>query len=175
MPIEKTVPVDWESLLAGLSHEKAVAEYSTGQRIFEQGQPADVMYFIRNGSVKLSVIDQQCKETILETISVGGFFGEGCLADQLLRLSTASAITDCSLIRVEKFLMMQLFHENHKILELFVPYLISRKIRYKANLIDRLLSEQPQARFLLLLAQLSMDSLTQMFGTTGSQISSYMN
>ena len=175
MPIDKTVPVDWEPLLAGLSHGKTVAKYSTGQHIFDQGQPAEAIYFIRNGSVKLSILDQQCKETILTTVSVGGFFGEGCLADQPLRLSTASAITDCSLIRIEKLSMMQLLHENHEILELFVPCLISRKIQYKANLADQLLGEQPQARFLLLLAQLGMDSLTQMFGTTGSQISSYMN
>jgi CRP-like cAMP-binding protein len=181
MPINKTVAVDWESLLAGLSHGKTVAKYSTGQRIFEQGQPAEALYFIRNGRVKLSVLDQQCKETVLATISVGGFFGEGCLADQPLRLSTASAITDCSLIRIEKLLMMQLFHENHEISELFVPHLITRNTQYKANLVDRLLSEQPEARFLLLLAQLGKDSrfelafpgvsqgsLAQMFGTTGS-------
>jgi CRP-like cAMP-binding protein len=76
MPIDKTVPVDWESLLAVLSHRKSVAKYSTGQRIFDQGQPAEAIYFIRNGSVKLSVFDQQCKETILVTMSVGGFFSD---------------------------------------------------------------------------------------------------
>ena len=175
MPIEKAVPVDWESILAGFSRGKTVAKYSTGQRIFDQGQPAEAMYFIRNGSVKLSVLDQQCKETILETISEGGFFGEGCLVDQRLRLSTASAITDCGLIRVEKVLMMELFHENHEISELFVPCLILRKIQYNANLMDLLLSEQPQARFLLLLAQLSMDSPAQMSITAGSGIGFYLN
>jgi CRP/FNR family cyclic AMP-dependent transcriptional regulator len=175
MPIEKAVSVDWESILAGFSRGKTVAKYSTGQRIFDQGQPAEAMYFIRNGSVKLSVVDHQCKETILETISKGGFFGEGCLADQPLRLSTASAITDCRLIRVEKVLMMQLFHENHEISELFVPCLILRKIQYNANLMDRLLSEQTQARFLLLLAQLSMDSPAQMSITAGSGIGFDLN
>ena len=188
MPIEKTVPVDWESLLAELSHGKTVAEYNAGQHIFDQGQPAEAIYFIRNGRVKLSVLDQQCKETILITISVGGFFGEGSLADQPMRLSTASAITDCSLIRIEKLMMMQVFHENHEISELFVTCLISRNIRYKANLVNRLLSEQPQARFLLLLARLgkdsrfdpafpgvSQDSLAQMFATTGSRIRHCMN
>jgi CRP/FNR family transcriptional regulator, cyclic AMP receptor protein len=175
MPIEKTVPVDWESMLAGLPHGKTVAKYNTGQHIFDQGQPAEAIYFIRNGRVKLSVLDQQCKETILTTVSVGGFFGEGCLADRPLRLSTASAITDCSLIQIEKLLMMQLFHENHEILELFTANLISRNLQYKANLADRLFSEQPHARFLLLFAQLSMDSPTHMSGTTGSQISSCLN
>ncbi len=169
------MPVDWESLFAGIYLGKTAAKYSTDQRIFDRGQPADAMYFIRKGSVKLSVLDQQCKETILETISVGGFFGEGCLIDQPLRLSTASAITDCSLIRVEKSLMMQLLHENREISKLFIVHLISRTIQYKANLVELLLSEQPQARFLLLLAQLGMDSPAQMLNTVGSGIGFYMD
>jgi len=140
MPTNKTVPVDWESLLAGLSCGNAVVEYSTGQPIFDQGQPADTLYFVRNGRVKLSVLDQQRKETILTTMSVGEFFGEGCLADQRSRLLTGSAISDCSLIRIEKLPMMQLLHENHGILELFVAYLLLRNIQYKANLVDQLLA-----------------------------------
>ena len=188
MSTNKTMRVDWESLLAGLSRGKTVAEYSTGQRIFDRGQPADTLYFVRNGRVKLSVLDQQCKETILATISAGEFFGEGCLADQPLRLSTASTITDCSLIRIEKLPMMRVLHENHEISELFIAYLLSRNFQYKANLADQLLSEQPEARFLLLLAQLakdsrfervlpevSQDSLAQMFGTSRSRINRYMN
>jgi CRP/FNR family transcriptional regulator, cyclic AMP receptor protein len=190
MPISKSAPVDWESLLAGLSRGKTIVEYSTDQHIFDQGQPADSLFFVRNGRVKLSVLAQQRKETILATMSAGEFFGEGCLADQPLRLSTASTITDCSLIRIEKLLMMRALHENHQISELFIAYLLLRNIQYKANLVDLLfnLSEQPLARFLLLLAQLdkdsrfepvlpgvSQDSLTQMFGTTPSRIGSYRN
>ena len=175
MPTDKTVTVDWESLLAGLSHGKSVAKYRTGQRIFDQGQPAEAIYFIRNGTVKLSVSDQQGKESILATMGRGGFFGEGCLTDQPLRLSAASAITNCSLIRIEKLLMMQLFHKNQEISEVFVTSLISRNIQYEANLVDRLFSEQPQARFLLLLAQLGKDSLSQLFGATGLQTGPCLN
>ncbi len=188
MPTNKTVPVDWDSLLAGFSCGKTVVEYSAGQRIFDQGQPADTLYFVRNGRVKLSVFDQQCEETILATMSVGGFFGEGCLADQPLRLSTASAITDCSLIRIEKLLMMRILHENHEISELFVADMISRNIQYETNLVGGLLSEQPETLFLLLLTQLAKDSrfepvlpgvchdiLAQMFGTIRSRISRSMN
>jgi CRP/FNR family transcriptional regulator, cyclic AMP receptor protein len=158
MPIDKGVPVDWESLLSGLSCGKTVAEYSTGQRIFDQGQPADTLYFVRNGRVKLSVLGQQCKQTILATISAGEFFGEGCLADQPLRLSTASTITDCSLIRIKKLPMMRILHKNHEISELFIAYLLSRNFHYKATLVNQLFSDQPEARFLLLLAQLAKDS-----------------
>jgi CRP/FNR family transcriptional regulator, cyclic AMP receptor protein len=175
MPKDKTAPVDWESLLVGLSHGKTIARYGTGQRIFNQGEPAEAIYFIRNGGVKLSVIDRQYKESTLSTMNAGDFFGEGCLADQQLRLSAASAITDCSLIRIEKLIMMQLFHENHEISELFVGCMLSRNIQYEAKLADQLLSEQPQARFLLLLAQLGRDILAQMPGTNGSGISPCMN
>jgi CRP/FNR family transcriptional regulator, cyclic AMP receptor protein len=187
MPIDIIVPVDWESQVDGLSPGKTVAEYSTGQRIFDQGQPAEAIYFIRNGIVKLSVIDRRWKEIILETISVGGFFGEGCLTGQPLQLSTASAITDCSLIRIEKLLMIQLLLDHHEISKLFIKYLVSQ-IQYKASIVDRLFREQPQARFLLLLVQLGKDSRfepafpgarqnspAQMSGTTGSQTSRYMN
>ena len=190
MPIDKSASVDWESLLSGLSNGKTVAEYSAGRRIFDQGQPADSLFFVRNGRVKLSVLAQQRKETILATVNAREFFGEGCLADQPLRLSTASTITDCSLIRIEKLLMRRVLHENNEISELFVAYLLSRNIQYEANLVDRLfnLSEQPLPQLLLLLAQLgkgsrfeavlpggSQDSLAQMFGTTWSRISHCMN
>jgi CRP/FNR family transcriptional regulator, cyclic AMP receptor protein len=140
MPTNKTVPVDWESLLAGLSHGKTVARYGIGQRIFDQGQPAEAIYFIRNGSVKLSVLNQQSNESILSTMNAGDFFGEGCLAEQPLRLSAASATTDCSLIRIEKLMMMRLFHENYEISELFVACLLSRNSQYQATLADQLLS-----------------------------------
>lgn len=190
MPIDKSVPVDWESLLAGLSCGKTIVEYSTGQRIFDRGQPADALYFVRSGRVKLSVLAQQREETIFATMSAGEFFGEGCLADQPLRLSTASTIADCTLIRIEKLPMMRVLHENHKISELFIAYLLSRNFQYKANLADRILdmNEQPQARFLLLLAQLGKDSgfelllpgvshsgMAQMVGTTRWRINRYMN
>lgn len=175
MRIDKTVNVDWESLLVGLSQGKTVVQYSAGQRIFDQGQSAEAIYFIQNGGVKLSVLDQQCKETILATMSVGGFFGEGCLADQPLRLSTASAITKCSLIRIEKSPMMQFLHENHEFSKLFATNLISRNLQYKANLVDLFLSEQQQSRFLMVLTQLHTDGLSQMFDTTGLRISRCMN
>ena len=190
MPIDKSAPVDWESLLAGLSRGKTVAEYSTGQHIFDQGQPADSLFFVRNGRVKLSVLAQQGKETILATMSAGEFFGEGCLAGQPLRMSTASTFTDCSLIRIEKALMMRVLHENHEISKLFITHLLSRNIRYEADIVDHLFNstERRLAQILLLLAHfgkedtsqpvlpgVSQDSLAQIIGTTQSQISHFMN
>jgi CRP/FNR family cyclic AMP-dependent transcriptional regulator len=189
MPKDKSASVDWEALLAGISRGKT-EEYSANQRIFDQGQPADSVFCIRKGSVKLSVISQQGKEAIVATISAGEFLGEGCLASQPLRMSTATTVTDCSLIRIEKSLMMRLLHENHEISELFAAHLLSRNVRYERDLVDQLFnsSEKRLARILLLLAHfgkegrsepvlpgVSQDSLAQMVGTTRSRVSHFMN
>ncbi len=186
----KSAPVDWEALLAGLSRGKTVAEYSADRRIFDQGQPADCIFYLRKGKVKLSVISQHGKEAIVATLSAGDFLGEGCLAGQPLRMSTATTVTDCSLFRIEKLLMLRMLHERHEISELFVAHLLSRNIRYEADLVDQLFnsSEKRLARILLLLAhfgkesraelvlpEVSQDNLAQMIGTTRSRVSHFMN
>jgi len=187
---KKSTPVDWESLLAGLSRGKTVAEYSTGRRIFDQGQPADSIFYVRKGKVKLSVISQQGKEAIVATMSPGEFLGEGCLAGQPLRMATATTVTDCNLFRIEKLLMQRMLHEKHQISELFVTHLLARNIRYEADLVDQLFnsSEKRLARILLLLAHFGKESraepvlpgvsqanLAQMVGTTRSRVSHFMN
>ena len=185
-----SAPVDWEALLAGLSRGKTVAEYNADRRIFDQGQPADSIVYLRQGKVKLSVISQQGKEAIVATLSAGDFLGEGCLAGQPLRMSTATTATDCSLFRIEKELMLRMLHEKHEISELFVAHLLSRNIRFEADLVDQLFnsSEKRLARILLLLAHfgkesraepvlpaVSQDHLAQMIGTTRSRVSHFMN
>jgi CRP/FNR family transcriptional regulator, cyclic AMP receptor protein len=190
MPKKKSASVDWEALLAGLSRGKTVTEYSADRRIFDQGQPADSIFYLRQGKVKLSVISQQGKEAIVATLSAGEFLGEGCLAGQSLRMATATTVTDCNLFRIEKSMMLRLLHEKHAISELFVEHLLSRNIRYEADLVDQLFnsSEKRLARILLLLAhfgkesraelvlpEVSQDNLAQMIGTTRSRVSHFMN
>jgi CRP/FNR family transcriptional regulator, cyclic AMP receptor protein len=190
MPRKKSTPVDWEVQLAGLSRGKTVAEYSTERRIFDQGQPADSIFYLRQGKVKLSVISQQGKEAIVATLSAGDFLGEGCLAGQPLRMSTATTVTNCNLFRIEKSAMLRMLHEKHEISELFVAHLLSRNIRFEADLVDQLFnsSEKRLARILLLLAhfgkesraepvlpEVSQDNLAQMIGTTRSRVSHFMN
>jgi CRP-like cAMP-binding protein len=187
---KKSAPVDWEALLAGITRGKTVAEYSADRRIFDQGQPADSIFYLRQGKVKLSVISQQGKEAIVATLSAGDFLGEGCLAGQPLRMSTATTVTDCNLFRIEKSLMLSMLHEKHEISELFVAHLLSRNIRFEADLVDQLFnsSEKRLARILLLLAhfgkesraelvlpEVSQDNLAQMIGTTRSRVSHFMN
>jgi len=190
MPIKKSEPVDWEALLAGITRGKTAVEYGADRRIFDQGQPADSIFYVRKGKVRLSVISQQGKEAIVATLSAGEFLGEGCLAGQPLRMATATTVTDCSLLRIEKPLMQRLLHEKHEISELFVTHLLSRNTRYEADLVDQLFnsSEKRLARILLLLAHfgkesraelvlpgISQDSLAQMVGTTRSRVSHFMN
>jgi len=190
MSSKKSALVDWEALLAGLSRGKTAAEYGADRCIFQQGQPADSIFYLRQGKVKLSAISAQGKEAIVATLSAGDFLGEGCLAGQPLRMATATTATDCSLFRIEKLLMLRMLHEKHEISELFVAHLLSRNIRYEVDLVDQLFnsSEKRLARILLLLAhfgkesraesvlpRVSQDNLAQMVGTTRSRVNHFMN
>jgi CRP-like cAMP-binding protein len=146
--------------------------------------------FLRGGKVKLSVTSKQGKEAIIAILDGGDFFGEGCLAGQPLRMATATALTDCSLARLDKSLMVRLLHERHEISEIFVTHLLSRNIRYEADLVDQLFnsSEKRLARILLLLShfgkesraepvlpKISQENLAEMVGTTRSRVSHFMN
>jgi CRP/FNR family cyclic AMP-dependent transcriptional regulator len=190
MPNNKNSPVDWEALLAGISRGKTIVAYSADRDIFQQGQPADALFYLREGKVKLSVVSQQGKEAIVATLKAGDFLGEGCLAGQPLRMASATAINDCSLYRIEKGLMTRMLHEKHEISELFVAHLLCRNIRFEADLVDQLFnsSEKRLARILLqlshfgkesraelVLPRVSQVSLAQMVGTTRSRVSHFMN
>jgi len=161
-----------------------------GHDIFQQGQPADSLYYIRQGKVKISVISQQGKEAIVAILEGGDFFGEGCLAGQPLRMSTAVALSECTLDKIEKPLMEHMLHEKQDVAELFVKHLLTRNIRYEADLVDQLFnsSEKRLARILLLLAHFGKESraeivlpmvdqasLAKMVGTTRARVSHFMN
>jgi len=182
--------VDWDALLAGINGGKSVLGYSADRIVFRQGDPADDIFYLRRGKVKLTVTSQQGKEAIVAILGAGEFFGEGCLAGQSLRVSTAVAVTDCTLARIEKARMTRMLHEQHDISELFVTHLLSRNIRYEEDLVDQLFnsSEKRLARILLLLAHfgkegrsenvlpsVNQENLAQMVGTTRSRVSHFMN
>jgi CRP-like cAMP-binding protein len=187
---EKTQPVDWAAFLAGFSRGKTVIEYNAGRTIFMQGDPADAVWYLHQGKVKLAVTSQQGKEAIVAVLAAGEFFGEGCLAGRPVRIATASTLSECTLYKVEKLLMMRMLHEQHGISELFVTHLLSRNMRYQEDLVDQLFnsSEKRLARILLLLAHFGRESrtetvhpginqehLAQMVGTTRSRVSHFMN
>jgi len=186
----KKQPVDWETILSGISLGKTVKEYSANRNIFRQGDPADSVLFLRRGTVKLTVTSKQGKEAIVAILNAGEFFGEGCLAGQPLRMASAGATTDCTIIRIERQKLASLLHDQHAISEVFVSHLLSRNIRYEADLVDQLFnsSEKRLARILLLLShfgkesrsepvlpRVSQDDLAQMVGTTRSRVSHFMN
>ena len=188
MALWKTQPV--EPFLAGLKRGKSTVEYARSCNIFRQGQAADSVYFLRRGKVKLTVISTQGKEAIIAILNAGEFFGEGCLAGQLLRIATANAIADCTLVKIEKPLAVRLLREQHDFSELFATFLLSRNIRYEEDLVNHLFnsSEKRLARILLLLVHfgeeskaehvfpsINQENLAQMVGTTRSRVSHFMN
>jgi CRP/FNR family transcriptional regulator, cyclic AMP receptor protein len=186
----KTIPsVNWETILTKIAGGNAAVEYAAKRKIFWQGQRADSVFYLRKGKIKLCVTSKQGKEAIVAVLSAGDFLGEGCLAGQSLRIATAVAMSDCTLIRVERPVMTRMLHEQHDVSELFVSHLLSRNIRYEADLVDQLFnsSEKRLARILLLLAHFGKESrtetvlprinqehLAQMVGTTRSRVSHFM-
>src|SRR5512140_2692303 len=195
MPPPKVVqppgsPFDWETFLAGITLGKTIVEYGTGRNVYQQGDPADSVFYLKRGKVKLAVTSAEGKEGIVAVLDAGEFFGEGCLASQSTRISTAVTLTDCSLVRIEKQLMVRTLHEQQALSEQFVTHLLTRNIRYEADLVDHLFnsSEKRLARILLLLSHfgkesraepvlpnISQENLAEMVGTTRSRVSHFMN
>jgi len=188
--IRPHVPADWETLLAGISRGRTVLEYGAKHTIFTQGQPADSLYFVLGGKVELAVASHEGKEAIVATLGPGEFFGEGCLAGQPLRMATAMSVGACTLAIVERSMMARMLHEEQGLSETFITYLLSRIVRYEADLVDQMFnsSEKRLARMMLLLSHFGKDSsvetvvagvsqehLAQMVGTTRSRINQFMN
>jgi len=180
----------WDSLLAGISVGKTNLEVGMSRNIFLQGERADSVYYLRQGTVKLAVTSEEGKDSIFAIAEPGELFGQGCLAGQTLRMATANALTDCTLVRIDKSVMANLLHEQHAVSELLTMDLLRRNIRYEEDLVDHLSnsSEQRLARSLLLLAHIgregrteavsakvNQETLAQMVGTTRSRISHFMN
>jgi CRP-like cAMP-binding protein len=191
IPANRESPsVDWKSVLDGLSGARTTIEYGAHRNIFRQGEPADSVCYLRKGKVKISVTSRQGKEAIVAILGADEFFGEGCLGGQLVRMSTAVAMTDCTLARIAKPVMARMLHERHAISEVFITHLLSRNLRYEEDLVDQLFnsSEKRLARILLHLAhfgkesrvettlpRISQENLAEMVGTTRSRVSYFMN
>src|SRR5579864_555567 len=150
------------------------------QTIFAQGDPANAIFYLRTGKVRLTVVSKDGKEATIGILSDGSFFGEGALAGQPLRMGSATAMSDCAVLRIEKKAMMQALHREHAFSDLFVSYLLARNIRYEEDLVDQLFnsSEKRLARVLLMLARfgkegvpetvvpkISQETLAEMVGT----------
>jgi CRP/FNR family cyclic AMP-dependent transcriptional regulator len=188
-PKEKR-PFDTKLFLTKVDAGRAISEYRKNDTVFVQGDPADAIFYIQKGKAKLTVVSDNGKEAVIAILGIGDFLGEGCLAGRLLYLGTATAMTDCSIVRLQKSSMVRLLHEAPAFSELFVSYLLSRNIRIEEDLVDQLFnsSEKRLARVLLLLAnfgkevkpepviaRISQETLAEMIGTTRSRVSFFMN
>jgi CRP/FNR family cyclic AMP-dependent transcriptional regulator len=160
------------------------------QILFSQGDKADAVFYIQAGKVKLTVVSQQGKEAIVAILEQGGFFGEGCLAGQLVCMATATTAEDSTIVRIDKQAMIETLHNEPTFSELFLTYLLARNVRIQEDLVDHLFnsSEKRLARVLLLMAhfgkegkpepvvpKVSQETLAEMIGTTRSRVSFFMN
>ena len=169
---------------------RTISKYRKDQTLFSQGSPADAVFYIRKGKVKITVVSEQGKEAVVAIQGPDEFCGEGCLIGQARRLATASAITECEIMRLEKPAMIRVLHDEPAFSEMFVAHLLARTIRVEEDLVDQLFnsSEKRLARALLLLAnfgkdgrpepvigKVSQETLAELIGTTRSRVSHFMN
>jgi len=179
-----------KTFLSTVEGGRTIASYRRNQKIFSQGDPADSVFYIQEGKVKVCVISDQGKEAVVALHGNGDFFGEGCLTGQPLRLATVAAMTDCVIMRVDKASMVRVLHEQPKFSEMFMAYVLARNARVEADLTDQLFnsSEKRLARVLLLMAnfgkegvptpvitKISQETLAEIVGTTRSRVSTFMN
>ena len=160
-------------------------------KVFAQGDDADSVFYLRNGRVRLAVISQTGKEATIGIAGIGDFFGEGSLAGQMQRVHSATAMTDCALLRIDKKIMAKALCRERRLCDLFVAFLLARNIRYEEYLVDQRFnsSEKRLARVLVLLAggkeyeepseavfpKISHEVLAEMVGTTRPRVSFFMN
>jgi CRP/FNR family cyclic AMP-dependent transcriptional regulator len=166
--------------LSTIDGGREIAAFAKKKTIFAQGDSSDAVFYIQKGKVKLTVVSKTGKEATISILSKGDFFGEGCLTGQLLRLSSATAMTDCSVMRIARKSMMEMLHREHAFSDMLVTFLLTRNIRYEEGLVDQLFnsSEKRLARVLLLLThfgkdgkpevaipKISQETLAEMVGT----------
>jgi CRP/FNR family cyclic AMP-dependent transcriptional regulator len=190
MGVRKQHEFDPNTFLATIGEGRQIVPFQKKQTIFAQGDACDAVFYIQTGKVRLTVVAKNGKEATIGILNPGDFFGEGGMAGQPLRMGSATAMTDCEVMRIEKKAMMQALHREHALSDMFVAYLLTRNIRYEEDLVDQLFnsSEKRLARILLLLAhfgkegapetvipKISQETLAEMVGTTRSRVSHFMN
>src|SRR5260370_18085270 len=182
-------PFDSETLLAKANGGRTVAIYRRNQIVFSQGEPADAVFYIQQGQVKLTVLSERGKEAVVAIFGTGDFCGEGCLEGQHISIATAKAIEESKIMRLEKAAMISLLHNEPEFSEKFMSHLLTRNLRVEADLVDQLFnsSEKRLARLLLILAKfgkedrpervvprISQETLAEMIGATRSRVSFFM-
>jgi CRP/FNR family transcriptional regulator, cyclic AMP receptor protein len=186
----KKQPFDVSDFLSKMDGGRTLQTFRKDQKVFAQGDPADAVFYIQEGKVKVSVLSQRGKEAGVALHGAGDFFGEGCLTGQPLRLATVSTMTDCVIMRIGKADMVSTLRDEPKLSEVFMAYILSRNARVEEDLVDQLFnsSEKRLARVLLLMAnfgkegkpepivpKVSQETLAEIVGTTRARVSTFMN
>jgi CRP/FNR family cyclic AMP-dependent transcriptional regulator len=191
MAINRRLSFDPKSFLAMVGEGRSIGEYHKNQIVIAQGDPADAVYYIQSGKVKVSVVSEQGKEAVVAMLGTNDFFGEECLAGQAQRIATVLTMTDSVIVRLEKAAIVGVIEQEPAFSGMFIAHLLARAIRVEADLVDQLFnsSEKRLARVLLLLAnfgkddekpepilaKISQETLADMIGTTRSRVSFFMN
>jgi CRP-like cAMP-binding protein len=186
----KNAPFNARQFLGAVNGGRTQSSYRIDDVIFSQGDPADAVFYIQKGKIKIVVTSKRGKQAVVSVLGGGEFFGDGCLAGQPLRLATAIAITECETTRVEKAEMVRVLHDEPEFSEMFMAHLLTRNSRVEADLVDQLFnsSEKRLARTLLLLAnygrerdpepispRITQETLADMIGTTRPRVSVFLN
>lgn len=190
MPSLHRTPFDIEAFLSAPDLSPQTRNLAVGTVVYSQGEPSEAVYFIQEGSVKLSVLAQNGKVAVVGVLVAGDFFGEGALSGQPFRLSTATTLLPSRVLSVPKGQMIELLHEQRALSDRFITHMLARNSRLEADLLDQLFnaSEKRLARTLLLLARygkpqgrlrvlprISQTALAEMVGTTRSRVNLFMN
>jgi CRP/FNR family cyclic AMP-dependent transcriptional regulator len=187
----KKIPFDAAAFLAEAGLGRRIVHLKARQAFFTQGTPADCVFYIQSGRAKLTVVSQNGKEATITLLSAGQFTGEESIAGPVgLRMATATAITACVALKIEREEMIRVLHEEHGFSDIFLKFLLARGMRTQADLVDQLFnsSEKRLARILLLMAEfgrpgepetliphITQETLAEMIGTTRSRVSFFMN
>jgi CRP/FNR family transcriptional regulator, cyclic AMP receptor protein len=181
---------DAKSFLSSVGSGRSTVKYQRKKIIFEQGDPADAVFYIQSGRIELSVMSEHGKEGVVAILSAGDFFGEGCLAGQPLHMASAITLAESVIFKIEKMDMIRVLQDEPTFSEMFMAFLLERNIQFEAELVDQLFnsSERRLARVLLLLAnfgkdgklepvipRISQELLAARVGTTRSRINFFMN
>jgi CRP/FNR family cyclic AMP-dependent transcriptional regulator len=190
IPASKAKRFDPADFLETVAQGRIVSSHSKKQIIFTQGDTADAVFYIKKGKVKVTVLSKQGKEAVVALLGVDEFLGEGCLIGQPKRLATATAMTECVVMRVEKIEILRVLQQEPAFSQMFIAHILARNARVEEDLVDQLFNstEKRLARVLLLLAnfgkegrpepivaKISQETLAEMIGTTRSRVSHFMN
>jgi CRP/FNR family cyclic AMP-dependent transcriptional regulator len=190
MAVKASAPIDVKTLLTKAGQGRSVVKCRKDQIVFSQGDPADAVFYIQKGKVKITVTSPQGKEAVTAILGSDDFFGEGCLAGQTRRMATVRAMTESAIMRIEKATIIRLIREQPAFSEILMTHVLARTTRVEEDLVDQLFnsSEKRLARLLLLLAnfgkdekpepviaKISQETLAEMIGTTRARVSFFMN